>query len=285
MSMPFAVLPPPPVEVLDLFPDERRNLLLLLASLTDEQWGAPTVCPGWTVQDVALHLLGVDVANISRRRDGFRAPHAAGPANDSWVATVDFVNQFNDLWVAAARRISPRLLCELLAVTGEALVAYFRALDLCATGGSVSWAGPAPSPVWLDVAREYTERWVHQQQIRDAVGQPGCTEPRFLAPVLAAFVHALPHTLRGAAAPPGTCLRLTIEGPAGGSWVAVRADHAWALTQDRDGPADATVSLDQETAWRLFTRGISRETAGQGVRIAGDQSLGEHVLDMVSIIA
>jgi hypothetical protein len=25
--------------------------------------------------------------------------------------------------------------------------------------------------MWLDIARDYTERWVHDQQIRDAVGR------------------------------------------------------------------------------------------------------------------
>jgi hypothetical protein len=56
----------------------------------------------------------------------------------------------------------------------------------------VSWVGPDPVPNWLDVAREYTERWTHQQQARDAVGMPGLREPTFMAPVLATFVHALP---------------------------------------------------------------------------------------------
>ena len=37
---------------------------------------------------------------------------------------------------------------------------------------AVNWAGPEPAPIWLDPAREYTERWVHQQHIRDAVRNP-----------------------------------------------------------------------------------------------------------------
>ena len=53
-------------------------------------------------------------------------------------------------------------------------------------------------------AREFTERWVHQQQIRDAVGKPGLTERRWLHPVLDAFARALPHALRDHAAPGGT---------------------------------------------------------------------------------
>jgi uncharacterized protein (TIGR03083 family) len=271
--------------VLDLFPAERRSLVELLTGLTGEQWNMPTVCPGWTVRDVASHVLGVDIGNLSRRRDGFRDPGAAGPVGETWTELVTFLNQFNELWVAAARRISPRLLCELLAFTGEAIAAYFRGLDLSAMGGSVAWAGPDAAPVWLDVAREYTERWIHQQQIRDAVGLPGLKVPYYFAPVLATFVHALPHALRDVAASPGTCVRLTISGRAGGTWIAMRAEDIWLLGQDRDGPVAVTVTLDQEEAWRLFTRGMARNEVLERMHIAGDRALGEKVLDMVSIIA
>jgi hypothetical protein len=43
--------------------------------------------------------------------------------------------------------------------------------------------------------------------------------------------------------------------------------------------------MDGDTAWRLFTKGISNEEALARVRIEGDASLGEKVLDTVSIIA
>jgi uncharacterized protein (TIGR03083 family) len=39
---------------------QRRRLLDVLASLTDDQWAAPSRCEGWRVQDVAAHLAGVD---------------------------------------------------------------------------------------------------------------------------------------------------------------------------------------------------------------------------------
>ncbi len=84
------------------------------------------------------------------------------------VAAID---RQNAVWVTGARRISPRLLIELLEMTGELTEAYFTSLDMTALGMPVDWAGPEPAPVWLDVAREYTERWVHQQHIRDAVGK------------------------------------------------------------------------------------------------------------------
>jgi uncharacterized protein (TIGR03083 family) len=45
---------------MDLFADiadERRLTADLLATLTDEQWATPSLCEGWTVHDVAAHLL------------------------------------------------------------------------------------------------------------------------------------------------------------------------------------------------------------------------------------
>src|SRR5260370_35815529 len=100
----------------------------------------------------------------------------------------------NALWVQATRRISSRLLCTLLALTGEEIYQYFTSLDLFALGGPVSWAGSAPSPVWLDVAREYIDRWGHQQQFRDAVGRRGLKEHRFFARGVAPVLKAIPST-------------------------------------------------------------------------------------------
>ncbi len=125
--------------------------------------------------------------------------------------------------------MSPRLLIELLALTGELTEAYFSSLDMTALGMPVDWAGPDPAPIWLDVAREYTERWVHQQHIRDAVGRPGLKERRWLAPVLDTFVRGLPRALRDAPTPDGVTLRLVIRGDAGGEWVALRQNGEWML--------------------------------------------------------
>jgi len=60
-----------PVIVVDLFPPERQELLLLLSELKDEEWHKPTICPGWNVKDIVLHLLGDDVGRLSRNRDAF----------------------------------------------------------------------------------------------------------------------------------------------------------------------------------------------------------------------
>jgi hypothetical protein len=137
----------------------------------------------------------------------------------------------------------------------------------------------------MHVAREYTERWVHQQHIRDAVGRPGLTERRYFGPVLDAFARALPHTLRNTPVAEGTRVRLRIDGEAGGDWTAVRDEAGWSLDADERFPAAATVAMDQDLAWRLFTKGVDQETVRQRATVSGEAALAEPVLEMVSIIA
>jgi uncharacterized protein (TIGR03083 family) len=168
------------VVVTHLLAPERAALLGMLEALDQARWAAPTVCPGWSVKDVVAHLLGDDLGLLSRRRDRFTPPGAPG-GQPGWQQLVAWLDRENQAWVEAARRLSPRLLRELLAVTGEATSRHLAGLDPFALEARVSWAGPGPHPNWLDVAREYTGRWTHQQQVRDAVGVPGLREPEFLA--------------------------------------------------------------------------------------------------------
>ncbi len=272
--------PPDPVLVLDLFPEERTALLDVLDSLSEDDWGRPTVCEGWSVKDVAGHILGVDLGNLASRRDGYQEDF---PTPDEDLAT--FVNRFNDEWARAARRLSPRMLCDLLRISGFQLVTYFESLDLSKLGGPVSWAGPEPAPVWLDVAREYTERWLHQQQIRDAVGKPCLTGRRFLAPVLATFVHALPFAFRGVDAEAGTSVHLQILGESGGDWTVRREEGRWTLYVGALTDPACRVTLDQSVAWHLYTKGISPQRAEQQATFDGARYLVEPVLHALAIIA
>jgi len=273
---------PLPILVSHLFPELLEGLLALLVGLSVEGWEKPTVCAGWSVQDIALHLLGVEVGNLSRKRDRFSPSERTIRNPDDLVA---LINDLNETWVQATRRVSPRLICDLLRLAGTQACEYFQSLDPYAPGVPVSWAGPDPAPVWLDLAREYTERWHHQQHIREAVGKPGFKEPRFFAPVLDAFVRALPHTYRKVSAAEGTAVSLTIAGPSGGQWLLLREDHGWNLYLGPRRKPAAHVVIEQEVAWQAFTKGLSVEEARARAVIVGDQALGLHVLDMVSIIA
>ena len=185
-----------------------------------------------------------------------------------------------------ARRWSPAVLIGLIGHLGPQLDQFWAALDLDRAGEPVSWAAPGlPAPVWLDVAREYTEYWVHQQQVRDAVGRPGAADERLTAPVTGTFLRAVPHALRHLSAEPGACLHIQVTGPGGGSWTIQRRGFGWAV--DRGAPAQhaaALVRLSSDCLWRVATRGISVQTARDQAAISGDQALGSAALNLVAII-
>jgi uncharacterized protein (TIGR03083 family) len=256
---------PGEIVVVDRFAPLRANLLTLLTGLGADDWARPTAAPGWSVKDLAAHLLGGDIGILSAKRDGFRP----GQEINGYHQLVALVNRQNQEWVLAANRMSPRLLCELLAFCGPEVEACFSALDPMKLVGPVHWAGPAPAPVWFDLAREFTERWHHQQQIRDATGRPPLYDPYFFAPVLDTFVRALPHAFHNAMEPAGTSVRLKILGEAGGVWYLYKTEGAWTLVLDSPAEPATTVVLPQDLAWRLFTKGIDRERARSMAEIEG----------------
>lgn len=272
---------PQPIIVVDLFPQVLEELLALLSDLTVGDWARPTACSSWSVKDVALHLLGDDVHILSSGRDA----HSPAVSVANWEELVRFVNAQNALWVQATRRMSPRVLIELLEFAGRQVCEYFESLDPYSVGGPVSWVGPDPAPVWLDLAREYTERWLHQQHIRDAVGRAGLKQRRYFAPVIDAFMRALARTYRETGAADGTLVAVTVSGESGGKWFLKREGKDWNLYVGAVDEPDTKVVVDQDVAWRIFTRGLLKEEAQGQVMVVGDQALGLKVLDMVSIIA
>jgi uncharacterized protein (TIGR03083 family) len=272
---------PGPILVVDLFPETLDALVSLLSGLSDDEWRRRTSAGSWSVKDVAQHLLGGEINILSRKRD--RHLFSGSPIKE-WGELVALINELNSTWVKATARLSPRLLCDLLRFTGEQVCEYFKSLDQFSMGDPVDWAGPGPAPVWLDLAREYTERWHHQQQIRDAVGRPGLTEPKYMAPVLDAFIRALPHTYRSVEAEEGTLVALTVTGGSGGRWHILREGARWNLYVDVSREPAAEVIIDEGTAWRLFTKGVKRDEALARAEIRGDRPLGLKALEMISII-
>ena len=272
---------PKPVIVAALFPEVHKELISLLKGLSDADWQKPTVCSGWLVKDVALHILGGEIGNISRRRDGCEE----NVSINNWGELVTFIKDWNQSWIAAARRISPRLLIDLLELAGSQMCAFYQTLDPFSMGGPVDWVGSQPAPVWLDLAREYTERWHHQQHIRDAVGRPGLKQPRYFSPVLDTFIRALPRTYQAIFSDENTSVTISITGEAGGRWSVLRENGEWNLYTGAPGRPTAEVIVDQDIAWRLFTRGIDQVAALKEMLFKGDQTLAQKVLGMTSIIA
>lgn len=258
------------------------QLVALLDALDDPQWEAPTIAGTWTVKDVAAHLLDSQVRKLALCRDGRELPVAQhDPARD----LVGFVNRLNADGVRFFRELPPATLVPLIAASARASARYHLALDPMAPAAfAVSWAGESASANWFDTARELTERWHHQQQIRLAVGRPGAMSAEFHHPVLACFMRALPHWYRDIAAPVGSRLDVTVEGDGGGTWHLWREPGGWRLVTTPIGMRRAHATIPADIAWRVFTRGIARADAMARSRVAGDQVVGAHVLQMTAIV-
>src|SRR5215831_7805742 len=274
--------PLPPIQTAHLFPKVEGKLLELLRSLGPDDWERQTVAPRWKVRDVAAHLLDTELRKLSMARDGGRLTDAGPVAGAGLVALIDGLNAEG---VRVYRRLSPEVLTALMEVASRELCAYVASLDPFGQAPfGVSWAGQERSPNWFDTAREFTERWHHQQQIRLAVDRPGILTRDLYHPVLDCFLRALPFTYRSVPARSGVFARFNVSGECGGSWFLCRDGEAWTLAVAPVGEKIAETTIPQEIAWRIFTKGIGREAAEAQVRVEGDAGIGLHVLSLVAIV-
>ena len=274
-----------PIATIDLFPGLSAELIRLLQPLPRAAWENPTACAGWSVQDLVAHLWGGNVGRLSFGRDHHTLRNYP-PFPSEYAAQVAWIDQLNADWVTFARRLSPPLLLDCLTTTDEQLYHYFKALPpMAPSRAAVAWAGETQSPNWFDIAREYTEKWLHQQHIREAVGQPLLHQRQWLFPVLDTFLRALPHTYRAITAPEGTAIHFRIAGEAGGDWSLLRQADRWDLFTGMAPNAVATATLDQDLAWRLFTQGVSPTQASAQLQTTGDARLALGILGMVAIMA
>ena len=273
----------PPIHTAKLFPAIEAKLLELLRSLSSEDWDRQTVSPRWKVKDVAAHLLDTQLRKLSMARDGYVAerPDIRSPQD-----LAAFINRVNDEGVRMYRRLSPAVLIDMMELASRESAAYHQGLDPNAPAAfSVSWAGEEQSLNWFDTAREYTERWHHQQQIRLAVDKPGVMTRELYYPVLDCFMRALPHSYRDVATDSGIFLQINVSGECGGTWFLLRRGGRWQLAAEPLGEKRSEVTVPQEIAWRVFTKGIDYESAAKQTRITGDQQLGLHVLRTLAIVA
>jgi uncharacterized protein (TIGR03083 family) len=272
-----------PILTAHLFPKVDGMLIALLCSLAPGDWEKQTVSPRWKVKDVAAHLLDTALRGVSIARDGYVAE---SPSIKSAVDLAAFITRLNSEGVAVYRRLSPLVLIRLMEVAAISLAEFHASRDPHAIAPyGVSWAGEEKSTNWFDTAREFTERWHHQQQIRLAVNKPGIMTRELYYPVLDCFLRALPFTYRAISALPGTYVQINVSGDCGGSWYLRRVDQAWELLREPAGEKTSETTIPQEIAWRIFTKGIDRESALSQIKITGNTKLGQHVLGMISIVA
>lgn len=260
-----------------LFPGLHRHLIGLLRGLTPADWSRPTLAGAWTVRDVAAHLLDGQVRRLSFQRDRLPMGEPEGP-EAGYAGLTAFLNELNATWIRAARRMSPRVLIELLELTGPQLAELFASLDPDARGFlAVAWADEEDSANWFDVGREYTEQWHHQAQIRDAVAAPPLVEREWLHPVLELSLRAARRAFKDVRAAPGSSLVVHVSGEAGGTWSVVAEQGGWVVYRGEAPAATARARLDPDTAWRLFFNALPDTEARRRIASEGNLALVERL--------
>jgi len=274
--------PLPPIFVARLFPQLEAKLVELLRSLAPEDWEKQTLAPKWKVKDVAAHLLDTQVRKLARAHRPYKPENAK---RLSPVKLRTLIDSLNAEGVRKYGQLSADDLISRMETASRESAEYHLALDPFGTAlFPVSWAGQDKSANWFDTAREFTERWHHQQQIRIAVHKPGIMTREFYFPVLDCFLRALPYSYRNVPARPGSLAQFTVSGECGSSWYLYRDGAEWILIASPAGEKISETIIPQEIAWRIFTKGISVEEAGMHVQFTGDRAIGLHILKTISIV-
>ena len=277
--MPPAIPDDPPFDVPPLLVLERARLLDLLSSLDAAEWRRATRCPGWSVLDLAAHLLGDDLGYLAGHRDGHHGIRP--PVGTDEDAFIDWLDEIQDDWVRSARRLSPTLVTELLGWTGPQVVAAIVAEDPTERAASVSWASTAAVPRWLDHARELTERWIHRNQVLDALERPVDLRPDLAGPVLEALRWAYPFRLDGHRRPAGSTVEVVVDGIE--PWVLVTDGERWTFGAGSGAPALAGLRLSDEQAWRLLSNNLDPAVHGRP-RSHGDPAIVDTLMRTRAII-
>lgn len=243
------------------------ELLELLQNLGPEQWSAPTACAGWTVKDLAAHLLDGHQRRLSICRDGQNIPFPGGDVG-AWL------NDLNASWVHAARRLSPRLLIDLHKLVGPQILEFWRSLDPYAEAFfPVAWAGESRSDVWFDCARDFTEHWHHQQQMREAIGAASLITGAYYPVVLSILMRCVPLAYADVNAPMQTSVRITAAGEAGGVWTLARTDSHWVIALGDSASPECCIEMPQRDVWLLFTKKLTPEEAERRATTTGEPRL------------
>lgn len=236
---------------------ERSALLELLSGLSPEQWALPTECPRWTVHGVALHLLGDDISLLSRQRDSEPIGLIEVAKSNTGLNFLELLHRFNERWVDAGPFISPRVLVELLRVTGELTADFYDAIDPEALGEPVFWLSPQPAPYWQIAAREYGERWVHHHQISRAVGVAGPFDNTLRHAALDSVMPVFAIRFAGVEAPDDS--PIVIDAGDVGRWSFIRVDGAWVQCGNAIGAPFAELVIPRASIGPVFSKGLTAD--------------------------
>ncbi len=248
------------------------SLDALLASLEDDDWDAPTDCPGWSVQDVVVHVIGTERQLQGEAPPDVEVPEGGHLRND--------IGRMNEAWILDRRGDEPaEVLVELRTVVAERDEALSAMAPEEFEADSWTPAGPGTYGRFMQI--RVFDTWIHEQDIREAVGRRGHLEGPAVQRTLTEVRNALPFVVgKRAGAPDGSSVRFEVTGPE--AWtVDVVVEGRARVTDDLEGEPTTTITTDLPT----FIRLAAGRRSGDAVRadglvsVSGDQDLGRRVVD------
>jgi uncharacterized protein (TIGR03083 family) len=252
------------------------DVVTLLRSLDDSDWAKPTDLPGWTVKGVACHLahLESDLAGVKQKRVELPdLPHLTAPTS-----------RFTELGVVAREDMSPEEVVDELEECAR--TRHERLLADPPTDGK---ADPprTPGKIGWDwetlLSNRVVDVWMHEQDIRRAVGRPGGMTTPGAAHTIATFARAFPFVVGKVVAPPtGTTVVLDVRGVSP-VHLAVEVDESRRAVPLTTDPEQPTVTLRMDVETFTLLGGGRRAASELPVEITGDEDLGGQVLEAMAV--
>jgi uncharacterized protein (TIGR03083 family) len=258
--------------VVDLLAEEWAAIDALCDGLTADEWDTVSDCPGWTVRDLVSHMIGTE-----RMLAGDSAPAAPGSVGPH---VLNPIGEANEAWVDARRSVpGAEVLAEFREVTSGRLeqLRTMPAEEFDRIGFTPE--GEGPYRTFMDI--RLFDCWVHEQDIRRALGRPGHLDGPIAERSIGKIAAAAGYVVgKKAAAPDGSTVVFEVRGPTALTVPVVVEGRARVLDE---APHDPTVTIRLDTS-SYVALGCGRWDADRAradgeVEVEGDQALGSQVLD------
>jgi uncharacterized protein (TIGR03083 family) len=249
--------------VISLLADEWAVITELLDGLSAEQWSA-TVLPGWDTHDVLAHIAGTEYSLSGAGLPDVQAEVGPHVHND--------IGKVNELWVTALRsRSDAELLADFRALAAQR-VASLRAMPP-AEFHAPSWTPAGPGTYGRFMEIRVFDCWMHEQDIRAALGRPGNEAGAAAERSLDEVAGALGYIIgKRGKAPDGSSVLISLTGPVERD-LHVVTDGRAKVVAALDGPATATIKLSSSLFLRLAGGREDPAAALAQIEVGGDVAL------------
>ncbi|WP_028927405.1 maleylpyruvate isomerase family mycothiol-dependent enzyme [Pseudonocardia acaciae] len=249
---------------------EWASISELLGGLSAQDWKAPSVLPGWSVQDIVAHMIGTE-----SWLDG-QDPPEPGLDPMSLPHVRNEIAARNERWVLSIRPDDPaRVLDRFREITDRRLAAL-RAMS------DEEFHRPSWTPAGEDTYARFMrirvfDCWLHEQDIRATLDLPGHEDGPVAEMALDEVAGAIGFLIgKRAGAPDGSAVALRLTGPVRREYH-VEVDGRAKVVDPPSRPATTTVSMTSSLFTRLTGGRVDPASRLTEVELAGDPDLGRRI--------